>query len=88
MAVAGGWTDPTEQSLGATYTYKRSMHGVDYTVTCQTNDKRITYISIMANATYNDKKTKSTTASKVKNFMKNIILPAINDNVGTGTEVF
>ena len=88
MAVAGGWTDPESTALGATYKYTRTMNGVNFTVTAQTNDKRITYISIMANATSEDKKKKKTTESKVLSFMKNTILPAINDNAGVDTEVF
>lgn len=87
MAVAGGWSDPTETSLGKTYKYTRSMNGVDFTVTAQTNDKRITYISIMASATAQDKKKDKTTDSKVKSFMTKL-LQLINDNAGTGTEVF
>ena len=88
MSVAGGWTDPTEATLGKTYKYTRTMNGVDFTVTATTNEKRITYISIMASATANDAKKKSTTDATVKNFMKQHLLPLINDNAGTGTEVF
>lgn len=87
MAVAGGWSDPTETSLGKTYKYTRSMNGVDFTVTAQTNDKRITYVSIMASATAQDKKKDKTTDSKVKSFMTDL-LKMINQNAGTGTEVF
>ena len=88
MAVAGGWTDPSTTSLGTTYTYEREMNGVKFTVTAQTNDKRITYISIMASATADDKKTGKTTDSAVRNFMKNSLLPLINNNAGTKSEVF
>ena len=88
MAVAGGWTDPSTTSLGTTYTYEREMNGVKFTVTAQTNDKRITYISIMASATTDDKKTGKTTDTAVRNFMKNSLLPLINNNAGTKSEVF
>lgn len=88
MAVAGGWTDPSTTSLGTTYKYEREMNGVNFTVTAQTNDKRVTYISIMASATASDKKTGKTTDMAVRNFMKNHLLPLINNNAGTGSEVF
>ena len=88
MSVAGGWSDPTQTSLGQTFTYTRKMNGVNFEVTGQMNSKRLIYVSITANATSDDKKTKNTTETNVKNWFKNKLLPLINENAGTGTEVF
>ena len=93
MAVAGTWTNPTEEDLGATYTWTKTVDGtptssgatttgVTYTVTARSNGKRITSVTIAATATQTDTKTGKASSSTIKSFFADTFLPMLNSNMG------
>lgn len=78
------WSSPTSQSLGSTYTTTQTVNGVDFTITVQTNNKRVNYASVSASATANDAKTANATTNAINAFIS-AFQAAVDDNTGTGS---